>query len=428
MCDLALKALGEVRSGGLRGTFDLENELHSAAAEACRTVLESVLDPDRIQVAGDHAMAGEHDAGKRERTVKLLSGDIRVMRSCYYDRKAKSCRYPFDEALGLINGSTPALVAKALRMAAKDPYAEAADSFEANIRRRMTPDILITYPSALGAKASEFLSMGGTPDKRTPDCVCVLGDGTGLPMRRGELKGVKGRHKDGKAKTREIKVGAIFTTAPKPGSDERPVRDPDTTTYVATSERKEAFAKILRGEYDRRFPSAPKVTLFIGDGAPWLWGIRRVHFPFAVEILDFYHATEHLEGILKLLSYPEKTSGNLFRKWRRWLREGKVEKLIAEATELLGSRKGAAEAVAYFSNNKSRMKYDEYRAKGWFIGSGVVESACKTVVGARFKQSGMFWSKKGLDSLLPFRVALKSGRYDELWKHLIKDTPQLVIA
>ena len=151
----------------------------------------------------------------RKRTVKLLSGDIRVMRSCYYNPAAKSCRYPFDEALGLINGSTPALVAKAVRMATKDPYAEAADSFEANIRRRMTPDILMTYPSALGAKASEFLSLDGTPDSRTPECVCVLADGTGLPMRRGELKGVKGRHKDGKAKTREIKVGAIFTTTPK---------------------------------------------------------------------------------------------------------------------------------------------------------------------------------------------------------------------
>ena len=390
--------------------------------------MQHVLDPVNLPVPGDHAIGGEHYAGRRGRTVRLLSGDIRVERSCYYSRREKTCRYPFDEALGLINGSTPALVAKAVRMAAKDPYAEAADSFEANLRRRMTPDILMTFPAALGAKASEFLSLGGTPDRRTPECACVLGDGTGMPMRRSELRGVKGRCKDGKAKTREIKVGAIFATTPKPGTDEKPARDPDTTTYVATSDRKEAFAEILRAEYDRRFPAAPKVTLFIADGAPWLWGIRRVNFPFAVEVLDFYHAAEHLEGVLKLLRYPEKKSKTLFKKWRRWLLEGKAEKFIAEATTLLGNRKGATKAVAYFRKNKSRMNYNEYRANGWFIGSGVVESACKTVVGARFKQSGMFWSKKGLDALLPFRVALKSGRYDEMWKHLIKDTPQLTVA
>jgi len=74
------------------------------------------------------------------------------------------------------------------------------------------------------------------------------------------------------------------------------------------------------------------------------------------------------------------------------------------------------------------MKYDEYLANGWFIGSGVVESGCKTVVGKRFKQSGMRWSKKGADALLPFRVAHQSGRYEELWRYIIGERKQVRIA
>lgn len=421
-----MKAVDAVRSDGLQGTFNFENELHQVSTETCRVLMETILCQENLSIPEDCKKDGEYDAGKRAKTVRLLSGDIRVKRTCYYNKEKKKGRYPFDDALGLINGSTPALVAKAMRMAAKDPYAEAADTFEVNLRRRMTPDILMTFPAALGGRACEFLASNESPDQRTPECVCVLGDGTGMPMRREELKGVKGKQKDGKAKTREIKVGAMFAMTPNLNPDQKPVRDPDTTSYVATSDRKDAFGNLLRGEYDRRFPVAPAVTLFIGDGAPWIWNIRRVYFPFAVEILDFYHAAEHLESILKMLRYSEKEKKKLFRKWRRWLLAGKITALIDDAENRLGEHKGAAKALAYFRKNKARMKYNEYRVKGWFIGSGVVESACKTVVGARFKQSGMFWSKKGLDALLPFRVAFKSERYEELWKWLIKDTPQLL--
>jgi len=381
------------------------------------------------EIPGNEVMASEYYAGKRGKTFKTLFGDIRnESRDYYYDRQNKTGRYPFDNALGLINGSTPALVARALMHTVKEPYAEAASDFQKCMSRHMTADIMMTYPRALGKKAELFLGERLSPDRFTPECVYVLADGTGLPLRRKELRGVKGKGPDGRAKTRETKVGAIFTGHPTPGAPKERARDPDSTTYVATIERKDAFAGQLRGEFDRRFTTKPNVTLFIGDGASWLWSIRRTHFPFAVEILDFYHATEHLEPILKLAGYKDKKKKRIFKKWRKWLKLGKVAQLIKVTDDLVGKTKEGRKAIGYFKNNKERMKYDEYLAKGWFIGSGVVESGCKTVIGKRFKQSGMIWSKKGLRALIPFRIAYMNGRYDELWQYLLSNEKQVQVS
>lgn len=391
--------------------------------------MEFILSIKGAEIPDNKASKGEYYAGKRPKTIKTLFGDIRCEgRDYYYDSKKKTGRYPFDNALGLINGSTPALVARALKCAVKDPYSEAASDFESSMVRHMSADILMTYPRALVDLAKRFTGEALSPDKQTPECACVLADGTGLPLRRSDLRGVKGKGGDGKAKTREAKVGAIFTTHPNPDAPDERMRDSDSTTYMATIDRKDSFANQLRREFDRRFIAPPKLTLFIGDGAPWLWSIRRTHFPFAVEILDFFHATEHLEPILDLAGYKGKEKKRLFKKWRKWLKLGKVEELIRVADELVGKTRKGKKAIGYFKKNKSRMKYNEYLANGWFIGSGVVESACKTVLGKRFKQSGMIWSKKGLKALLQFRIAYMSGRYEELWRYLLGGKRQVKVA
>ena len=395
----------------------------------CRDLLELILSLGAAKVPGNAPSEGEYYAGKRPKTIKTLFGDIRCEgRDYYYSSEKKTGRYLFDDALGLINGSTPALVARALKCAVKDPYAEAASDFESSMARHMSADILMTYPRALEGVAERFMGEALSPDKQTPECACVLGDGSGLPLRRRELKRVKGKGADGRAKTREAKVGAIFTTHPRPDAPDERMRDTDSTTYVATLDRKDSFADQLRQEFDRRFIAPPNLTLFIGDGAPWLWSIRRTHFPFAVEILDFFHATEHLEPILDLAGYKGKEKKHLFKKWRKWLKLGKVEELIRVADELVGTTKEGKKAIGYFRKNKSRMKYNVYLDNGWFIGSGVVESACKTVLGKRFKQSGMIWSKKGLKALLQFRIAYMSGRYEELWQYILGGKRQVKVA
>jgi len=405
----------------------------------CREVMRCLLNACGVAIPGDFPREGEQGAGTRAREVRTLFGPVRVEgRSYYHDAAGGAGRFPFDDALGLVNGSTPALAARAVEAALKEPYAAAALSFSRSHAAGMTPEVLMAYPRALAAAADRFVRDTTPAERRAgagaPACACVAADGTGMPMRRRELRRVRGRGPGGRAKTREAKIGAVFEMRPAPGCPEDRTRVPDSTTYAATLGRKAEFADRLRAEFDRRFPVPPEVTLYITDGAKWLRGVRRTHFHFAVEILDFYHAAEHLGPILDLAGIAGKERLRTFRKWRRWLKRGKVDRLIDTAQELQNAESSAAKAkawkraVGYFRDNRSRMKYDEYLAKGWFIGSGVVESGCKTVVGKRFKQPGMFWSRKGADALLPFRVAYMSGRYDELWRHIIGDRKQVRIA
>jgi hypothetical protein len=127
--------------------------------------------------------------------------------------------------------------------------------------------------------------------------------------------------------------------------------------------------------------------------------------------------------LLDLAGFAPEERGNTFRRWRRWLKEGKVAQLIALCEDMAAAdhaKRGKWDAaLAYYRKNQDRMKYDEYLAKGWFIGSGVVESACKTLVCGRFKQPGMRWTTAGAEALLPFRAAFLSGEYDQIWDFII---------
>ena len=417
----AAAAIDSLRRDGFGDTSALEDRLHEASAGMCRELMSLLLNAPGVAVAGDSPREGEVSAGSRARGVLTLFGRVEVKgRSYYYDREAKAGRFPFDDALGTVNGATPALAKRAMEFALKEPYETASASFGRAYTRDLTPDVLKALARTLAPQAASFAreAPGGASRKAAP-CAVVLGDGIGMPMRPEELRGVKGRGPDGKARTRETKVGAVFEAAPRPGGPDTRARVPDSTTYVATLDRKDAFAGALRAEYDRRFPVPPEVTLFISDGAMWLRDIRRTHFPFAVEILDFYHAAGHLGMLLDLAALDGQRRKNTFRKWKRWLKEGKASNVIRECEAIAAADHTKAKAwdaaLAYLRGNLGRMKYGEYLAKGWFIGSGVIEGACKTIVGGRFKQPGMRWSRKGADALLHFRTAYLSGRYDQLW-------------
>ena len=247
-------------------------------------------------------------------------------------------------------------------------------------------------------------------------------------MRKECLQGVKG--KDGRAKTREVKTGAIFVASKT--KDNEPHRDLDTTTYVATTHRREKFGKYLMAEFDRRFKALPGTVLYITDGGKWPHSIHESDFPFATEILDVYHAVEHLRPLMLGLGIKEGTKEWNYRHryWAECIRNGKVQNVLDYLWKRMPDRlKGdAMREYRYFRGNAGRMKYDEYRANGWFIGSGVIESACKNVIGQRFKQSGMIWSLKGAKALIPLRTLHKSNRLEEFFQHLVNNLRQVDCA
>ncbi len=252
----------------------------------------------------------------------------------------------------------------------------------------------------------------------------VEADGTGAPMRRSEVKGRKAKEGEGEAKTREVKLGCVFTqtTTDKKGN---PLRDPDSTSYVATFESSGAFGTLLRREAFQRGFAAAREVVFIGDGATWVWELARINFPQAVCILDFFHAAEHL-GTLAGAIYGADTAKvqQQAKLWRDLLKEDGVDEVISQARAAMpkqpSEREPMEKELAYFEKNRSRMLYATFRSRGFFIGSGIVEAGCKTVVGKRLKSSGMFWSVPGAQNILDLRTSLLSNRFDADWDYRSK--------
>jgi len=248
----------------------------------------------------------------------------------------------------------------------------------------------------------------------------VCYDGTGVPMVEREVAGRKGKQEDGSSRSREVKLGCVFTQS---SADEegRPVRDEGSTTYVGAIERSEDFGWRIYGEAVRRGLNSAEKVVVIADGAHYNWEIAALHFPGAVEIVDLYHAREHLYQLCGLVAGGgdrELTRRKL--RWLNLLEEGKVEKLIQEANARLpGSgfrRKEAKKQIGYFQNNVSRMRYGEFRKQGLFVGSGVVEAGCKTIIGKRLKQSGMEWTVRGANAIIALRCCHLSGRMEDYWE------------
>jgi hypothetical protein len=189
----------------------------------------------------------------------------------------------------------------------------------------------------------------------------------------------------------------------------------------------------LRAEAIRRGIASARVVVFLGDGAVWVWKLARINFPQAVCILDYYHACEHLTLLTDAL-YGEGSAGakKRYRQWRKALLKDGIAKIIAQAQADLPTRpqwrKLAKKQITYFERNRSRMGYQTFRQAGYFIGSGVVEAGCKTVVGQRLKQSGMLWSRTGACHLLMVRCALLSGWFETFWKHHSSPTQSQAIA
>lgn len=392
----------------------LEAGLRDASDKACRGVVEGLLAMPGLRVPGDARQAGERRVGGVARTIHTRFGAVAVTRN-WYKSPDKEGRFPLDVALGLVDGYTPALAGLIARDAANQPFTHAGEEFKAHTGLSVDARQFQRLGWRIGLEVEEFLRADHGPGTEKPPRTYVQVDGTGAPLQHKELKGRRGKGPNGEAHTHEIKVAALFTEHPRSGQE--PWRDRDSTTYVATDERCGEFGPLVRAEYFRRFAGRPE-TIALGDGAAWIWRLFWINFPWAIQIVDFHHAAEHVAALAELV-YPRESAAwkKLRRRWTAKLWNGKIDALILSARAAIprSKAKKGRKALAYFVTNRARMRYDLFRAKGYFIGSGVVEAGCRTLIGQRFKCAGMHWSLRGLKRLLSIRTALLSNRYEHFW-------------
>ena len=246
-------------------------------------------------------------------------------------------------------------------------------------------------------------------------------DGTGVPVVKKETAGRQGKTEGQPAHTREAKLGCVFTqtTWDKEGFA---IRDSDSTTYTGAIETAEEFGKRIYREALKRGWRLAKKKVVIGDGAEWIWALVAEHFPDAIEIVDLYHARQHLWEVVRQLYPHEEIKQKAWMKvhQKRLLDKGKIEKLVGALRAIRTTHPQMAEKIQteadYFERNAERMRYPKFRRQHLFIGSGVIEAGCKTVIGSRLKQSGMFWTVRGANAILALRCSHLNGRFEDYWE------------
>jgi hypothetical protein len=249
----------------------------------------------------------------------------------------------------------------------------------------------------------------------------VLMDAPGVPMIRKETEGRSGKGEDGRAHTRDAKLGCVFTQTTT-DAEGRPVRDEESTTYTGAIETASEFSRRIYTEANQRHWHRAQTKVVIGDGADWIWNITAEQFPGVIEIIDLYHARQHLWELgAKLHPHDETAKRRWVMAHQHLLDNGKIEKLVIKL-RTIAPRNPELEAIFcteanYFEHHAERMRYPKFRNQNLFVGSGVIEAGCKTVIGTRAKRSGMFWSVRGANAIIALRCSRYSRRFNDYWEN-----------
>jgi hypothetical protein len=371
-----------------------------------------------------------HDAvfaGYREKVIDTVLGPVTVRRAWYHCARCGHGLAPRDTELGVAGASmSPGLRAMSDKAAAAVPFAQAAGLLEDLAGLRLTVKRVERAAEASGsalAAASRAAAgliarrkLAPLPPDPLPDKLYIVIDGTGVPVTSRETAGREGKGEDGRARTREVKM-AVFFTQDEVDDEGYPVRDRASSSYIATFEPAAAFQKLVKAEGIRRGADHVRQLTVIGDGAAWIWNLAAATFPEATHIVDLYHAREHLHSLTRSLEFM------LLDRKDEWLAarledldygytDG-IEAAVREYPLVEGVKKDEVDReLGYFLNNAPRMRYHWFRSRGLFVGSGVVESGCKSVIGQRLKQAGMHWTVPGADSIITLRCAEASSQWE----------------
>lgn len=406
----------------------MRSAMHQAGAIALGELLQcDAPGPDQLDVA----CSCGHSARYRElrcRRILTAVGEVELMRPYYLCPHCHQGQFPFDAELDVENKDLSPGVRRMLAV-----VGQAAAFDQGREQMKLLAGLELTTKAVERTAEAIGEDIGGREREQIQqamqlDLPVVVGepipilyvqmDGTGVPVTQAERR--ESKREGQPARTREVKLGCVFTQT---SYDQQgyAMRDPDSTTYTGAIETAEEFGKRLYAEACHRGWSRAKKKVIMGDGAEWIWNLADLHFPGALQIVDLFHARQHLWDLARLL-YPSNDACQ--KQWimrhQSKLDEGKIEKLVGYLRSLEASSPELAETIRkaadYFEKNAERMRYPEFRRQHLFVGSGVIEAGCKTVIATRLKQSGMFWTVRGANAIIALRCCRLSGRFEDYWE------------
>ena len=363
---------------------------------------------------------------RRCKTFESVLGSLSLERAYYYCGACESGFCPRDRALGLEDSSlSPGVLRMVGLVGAMVSFEDGHELLHELAGVDVCAKQVERYAEALGREIAEDERRVVEAEPPSAPTMYLGVDGTGVPVRKQELVDRPGKQPDGSAKTREVKLVTVWT-AETHDKEGQPTRDPGSVTYSAAiesaatrdtdTEPAEFVARVVREATRRGFDQANRRTV-LGDGAVWIWNLAEEHFPGATQIVDLWHAKEHLWNVAKAIYGAGSDLAEQWAKQRRdELEDGKIDDILAALALHTNTNQEARKCFGYVTRNRHRMRYPEFRAQGLCVGSGIVEAGCKTAIGVRCKRAGMHWTVTGADAIIALRCCKLSGRFENFWE------------
>jgi hypothetical protein len=420
------------------GRLDLEatemamrSALHRAGTTALSQLLQFPAPSGEGRTLACPCGQPAHYREQRSKPVLTVVGPVEVLRPYYLCAHCGVGQFPVDVELDIENTEFSPGVRRMQAMVGQEaPFDHGREQMKVLAGLEVTTKSVERTAEAIGAdiarrQQSEIqkalqLELPVVAGEPIP-VLYVQMDGTGVPVVKKETVGRQGKTEGQPAHTREVKLGCLFTQTTW-DQEGYPIRDPDSTTYTGAIESAEEFGRRIYAEAYRRGWSRARKKVVIGDGAEWIWNLVALHFSDAIQIVDLYHARQHLWEVARKL-YPNNEGKQ--KDWmkihqKRLLDRGKIEKLVAALRSMESDNPEVAEKIRteadYFERNRERMRYPKFRGQHLFVGSGVIEAGCKTVVAFRLKRSGMFWTVRGANAILALRCCHLNGEFEDYWE------------
>ena len=354
----------------------------------------------------------------RERAGTVISwlGQVEVKRGYYLCSRCHHGTYPLDEQLGFrAGGLSKSLQEGAAMLGVHLPFEEGSEVFERLTQVALSDNAIRMATEQIGRERAKM-------DTQQVDAawdaeeVALPSDPPDPPQRLyGSVDGTSVRTEDG---WRKPKLGCWYTTE-SPPPQERPEDwqpQAEEIYYYADLASAEEFGRLSYVTGRQQGAAQASELVFVADGAPWIWELVAMHFPNAVEILDWYHAAEYVWDVAHTFYGQESpqaeawTNECLDHLWHGEF-EAVLDAFRAHRDDAEHADK-ARKALNYFTAHRHRMRYPDFRAQGYHIGSGTIESGCKRVIGARLKQAGMTWTEAGARQVIKARAMYLSHEWD----------------
>lgn len=410
----------------------IETAARGAALRVAAAVIERQLNADQSDYAGPQQPCPcghpARYAGRRAKTFTSVLGPLQLERAYYHCGSCGGGFCPRDQALGMAGSC---LSPGALRMVG---LVGAMVSFEeGNTLLQSLAGVAVGTKQV--ERSAKQLGEAIDQDERAQLVVPPRGqiaptmylgiDGTGIPMRAAELEGRVGKQADGSAKTREVKLCVMWSAEGRDGTG-TPVRDQGSVSYSAAIESaastdiefcaSEFAQRVLRETQRRGFGQAQRRCI-LGDGAAWIWRLATDFFPDAIQILDRFHAKEHLSAVATEIWGADSKLGKPWAAERHSeLDAGNIDGLLRALKTHAAACSEARRCVGYIERNRERMRYPEFQARGLCTSTGVVESGCNVAIGHRLKRSAMHWGVRGANAIIALRCNQLSGRFEDFWE------------